>query len=105
MLESAKNKNKRPHLSKDFCAILIQQNVLENKTSWMQYPFKTPTKGAGKIYVLLARNIKTLNYIEAINDREHTVALSSEHIIFHHLLQRQHKQARKDLFKLITHYS
>jgi hypothetical protein len=51
------------------------------------YPFNAPTKGAGKKCFLLAQNIYTLQYFVAIDDREPTVALSSEHVVIQHLLQ------------------
>jgi hypothetical protein len=51
------------------------------------YPFNAPTKGAGKKCLLLAQNIYTFQYFVAIDDREPTVALSSEHIVIQHLLQ------------------
>jgi hypothetical protein len=62
--------------------------MLENNTSRM-YPFDTPAKGAGKKCLLLAQNINTLQYLVAIDDREPTVALSTEHIVIHHLLQKK----------------
>ena len=51
------------------------------------YPFNAPTKGAGKKCLLLAQNIYTLQHFVAIDDREPTVALSSEHVVVQHLLQ------------------
>uniref|UniRef100_A0A0A9D5Z0 Uncharacterized protein n=1 Tax=Arundo donax TaxID=35708 RepID=A0A0A9D5Z0_ARUDO len=64
----------------------VVHNIIKHKKISLK-PFDTPTKGAGKKCLLLAQNIYTLQYLVAIDDREPTVALSSEHIVIHHLLQ------------------
>jgi hypothetical protein len=61
--------------------------MLQNNIGRKYYPFNTPTKGARKKGLLFAQNICTLQYLVAINDGESTVALSSKHIVIHHLFE------------------